>query len=365
MRTITLSILGLVAAAGAASAWPADAQRGAEVLRRENCLQCHSLRGQGGSAAPDLARRIGQGYTPASLASLVWNHGPTMWAAMSAKNIALPSVTQNDAEDLFAYLYSVRFFEKPGDAGRGKQVFEQKHCAECHSLKTPARGPGQPVANWKSLSDPIALVEAMWNHSSDMKTELAQRQKVWVALTGQELTDLTVYLQNLPSLAGATPELTLPDPATGKPLFDQNCAQCHKDSLALDRRFSNQTLLDVAAEMWNHIPRMIAAPVLSADEMRRIVAYAWERQYLGPSGNVAKGRKVFTEKRCASCHDDPGAKDARFSRGERVFTPLSMIPVVWAHGPRMLEEMKRKGVAWPHLTSEDVTNLAAFLNTRP
>ena len=365
MRTVAFMFTSLAAAAGPAFAWPADAQRGAEVLRRENCLECHSLKGQGGKGAPDLARRIGQGFTPSALASLVWNHGPTMWAAMPARNIALPRLTENDAEDLFAYLYSVRFFERPGDAARGKQVFEQKHCAECHSLRTPARGPGQPVANWKSLEDPVALVEAMWNHSSEMKTELAAHQKVWASLTGQELTDLTVYLQNLPSLAGATPELTLPDPASGKPLFDQNCAACHKDSLALDRHFSGQTLMDVAAEMWNHIPRMIAAPALSSEEMRRIVAFVWERQYLGPSGNAAKGRKAFVEKRCSSCHDEGGANQAKFARGERVFTPVSIIPVVWAHGPQMLVQMKQEGIRWPHLSADDVSNLAAYLNTHP
>lgn len=364
MRASCLLFVGWFTVAGNSFAWPADAQRGAEVLRRENCLQCHSLRGQGGSAAPDLARRIGQGYTPAALASLMWNHAPTMWAAMSARQIALPQLSGNDAEDLFAYLYSVRFFEKPGDAGRGKQVFEQKHCAECHSLKPPAKGPGRPVANWKDLSDPIALVEAMWNHSSDMKNELAQRQKVWVAMTGQELTDLTLYLQNLPSLAGATPELSIPEPASGKPLFDQNCGQCHKDSIALDRHFSDQTLMGVAAEMWNHIPRMIAAPMISAGDMRKIVAYTWERQYLGPSGSAARGRKTFVEKRCTSCHD-AGGDAAKPVRGENVLTPVSMIPVVWAHGPQMLDQMKQKGIAWPQLSAEDVANLTAYLNTRP
>jgi mono/diheme cytochrome c family protein len=365
MRRALLFVIGLLAAETAGLAWPADAQRGAEVLRRENCLQCHNLHGEGGTAAPDLARRVGRGYTPAVLASLMWDHAPRMWEAMSARKVALPQLKEGDAEDLFAYLYSVRLFERPGDAGRGKQVFEGKHCSECHSLKPPAKGPGNPVANWKGLTDPIALVEAMWNHSSDMKTELAQRKKVWVSLSGQELTDLTVYLQNLPSLNPAPPVLTMASPASGKPLFDQNCAQCHKDSLALDRQFSGQTLMDVAAEMWNHVPRMIAAPMLSSNDMRQIVAYAWERQYLGSAGNVGHGRKTFVEKRCSSCHDDPSSAAPKTLRGEQVFTPLSMVPVVWAHGPQMLELMKQKGIAWPQLTPEDLSNLVAYLNTRP
>jgi len=349
----------------ASGAWAADAERGAQVLQRENCLQCHGLRGEGGNTAPDLARRIAQNYTPAALASLMWNHAPNMWAAISAQKLPLPRVSDADAEDLFAYLYAVRFFERPGDAGRGKQIFAEKHCAECHSLSESGPGPGTPVPRWKSLSDPMALVQQMWNHSSAMKNELAQRKKVWVSLTGPELNDLTLYLQNLPSLRPNPPRLTLPDPASGKALFEANCSQCHKGSLALERWLSGLTLTDVAASMWDHVPRMLAVPLMGEGDMGKIVAYVWQRQYLGPSGNVARGRKTFEEKRCASCHEGTAVPAAKFVRGERVLTPVSMISVLWSHGPQMMEEMKKRGVAWPRLAPEDISNLIAYLNTRP
>src|SRR6516164_1771132 len=106
-----LTIVPAVLAAGA------DAARGAEVLRRENCLLCHSLRGEGGSVAPDLGRRLGQNYTPAALTSLMWNHAPAMWAEMAAQRIPRPQLNDADASDLFAYLYSVRFFDRTADAG--------------------------------------------------------------------------------------------------------------------------------------------------------------------------------------------------------------------------------------------------------
>jgi mono/diheme cytochrome c family protein len=353
-----------VAAAAVASAAGADAARGADVLRRENCLLCHTLRGEGGNIAPDLGRRLGQSFTPAALTSLMWNHAPNMWAQMAARRVPYPKLSEQDANDLFAFLYSVRFFDRAADSGRGKQLFTERHCSECHSLTEPSKGPGSAVSTWKSLSDPIALVQGMWNHSAAMKNALEKRKDLRVTLTGQELTDLTLYLQGA-SKNRTSASLTVPDPALGKPLFDANCAQCHKASLSLDRRLSNMTLNDVAAEMWNHVSRMLPIPMTDLEDMRKIVAYVWELQYLGTSGNGGRGRKVFVEKRCAVCHDDPSFSAAKFVRGERMLNPVSMIPVLMNHGPEMQEQMKQRGIAWPTLMPEDVSNLVAYLNTQP
>ncbi len=37
-----------------------DAHRGAELLRTQKCVSCHSIRGEGGTTAPDLGRMIGR-----------------------------------------------------------------------------------------------------------------------------------------------------------------------------------------------------------------------------------------------------------------------------------------------------------------
>ncbi|HEY4364273.1 MAG TPA: c-type cytochrome [Bryobacteraceae bacterium] len=363
MRNVYLLIAFLVLAPGGFGA-AANAERGAEVLHRENCLLCHSLRGEGGTSAPDLSRRIAQNYTPAALASLVWNHAPSMWAEIEAQKIPMPRLSQTDSEDLFAYLYSTRFFDHPGDAGRGKQLFADKHCAECHALMPPAKGPGNAVSTWKSLADPIMLVERMWNHSAAMRKEMSKRQ-LEVTLTGPELSDLTVYLQNFQPKSTTVSSFSIPDPASGKPLFEADCAQCHKGSLSLARTPAGKTLTDLAAGMWNHVPHMLTLPMVRPDDMSKIVSYLWEQQYLGPAGNASRGKKTFEEKRCASCHDDPGLAAAHFRRDSRVFTPLTMVTVVWAHGPQMQAQMKQRGVAWPRLSPEDVSNLVAYLNTRP
>ena len=43
------------------------------------------------------------------MASVMWNHAPAMWSAMEAKEVARPAIGDKQAEDLFAYLYSIRY----------------------------------------------------------------------------------------------------------------------------------------------------------------------------------------------------------------------------------------------------------------
>src|SRR5438477_11553494 len=104
---------GCVLAAGVI---PGDARRGAELFQTEQCVQCHSLNGRGGTMAPDLAKRIDRDYSPAVMASLMWNHVPDMWAAMTKQGIVKRAMPAEAAADLFAYFVSARYFEKPGDA---------------------------------------------------------------------------------------------------------------------------------------------------------------------------------------------------------------------------------------------------------
>ena len=124
-----------VVAAGALAAWgapaanivPGDARRGEQLFKSEQCVLCHSFKGVGGTTAPDLSSHIDRDYTPAVMASLMWNHAPDMWAGMKKRGIVKAEMSQESAADLFAYFVSARYFERPGDAGRGKLAFNAKH----------------------------------------------------------------------------------------------------------------------------------------------------------------------------------------------------------------------------------------------
>src|SRR6202050_4899223 len=145
---------------------PGDSGRGARLFESERCVECHSVNGKGGKMALDLSAHVDRGFTPALLASAMWNHAPIMWAAMEGARIERPKPSPEDAAALFAYLYSTRFFDKPGDAARGKEAFAARHCAECHGI-TESRAEGAPpVVKWESLGQPVVLVQQMWDHSS-------------------------------------------------------------------------------------------------------------------------------------------------------------------------------------------------------
>ncbi len=40
-----------------------------------------------------------------------------------------------------------------------------------------------------------------------------------------------------------------------------------------------------------------------------------------------------------------------------------MVAALWVHGPRRLEEMTRRKLAWPRFTDEQMSDLIAYLNT--
>jgi mono/diheme cytochrome c family protein len=349
----------------AANIIPGDARRGEQLFDNEQCIQCHRVKGQGGTLAPDLSRRIDRDFTPTVMASLMWNHAPQMWAAMKAHNISKPALSSEAAADLFAYFVSARYFEKPGDAARGKQAFTARHCAECHGITTSNAAGAPPVAKWESLADPVILAQQMWNHGAKMREAFAQKKLSWAPLTAQELTDMLVYLQNLPETKSLAQNFQFPPSDSGEALFQsKGCAGCHVGKLALESRLRNQTLTEIVVDMWNHQPSMKNPPPnLSQEEMRQILAYVWARQYFRGDGNVDRGKKVFAEKNCANCHNDASSGAPKLGKGKDGYSDITMVSALWGHGPRMLDLMTQRNLPWPRFTTQQMADLIAYLNS--
>jgi mono/diheme cytochrome c family protein len=376
MRKMSLIVAFAIGCAGLkAKLIPGDAKRGAESFRAQRCINCHAIRGEGGGSGPDLGLIIGRDYTPSWLASIMWNHAPAMWAAMEQQGLPRPRMTEEQAADLFAYFHSIRFFERPGDAGRGKQVFLSKRCADCHGISSTLVGGAPAVATWQSLAAPLALAQQMWNHAGKMREVMTARGIRWPTLASQEMSDLLVYLQNLPATRGRVGQFALGAVGEGETLLKtKGCVNCHQGKLALESRSAGNKMTDWAASMWNHAPRMWAynsktgqkPPQLEQDEMRQIVAYLWYVQLFAEPGSSARGRRVFEGKNCGLCHNDPssGAPDLKKTLAGRSdpLRPFSMASVLWQHGPAMLERMKAKKLAWPRFSRPEMVNLMAYLN---
>ena len=364
LRSLAIVAVLVTAAAESAVIPGADSARGQRIFSDQSCIQCHSINGEGAKIGPDLGKRIDRNYTPAMLVSFMWNHAPTMWAAMEARRIERPALDEQAAADLFAYFYSARFFDKLGDAGRGKQAFASNHCASCHGIADAKAGAPKPVAQWQSLGSPIDLAEAMWNHAANMRQEFAKQRIRWPDLTSRDLSDILVYVRNLRETQHVTARLETAGAEGGEALFQsKGCAGCHVGKLELRPRLRGKTLSDIAVEMWNHAPKMAQPPPkLERDDMRRIVSYLWAEQLLTQSGNPAHGKQVFSGKSCAACHNDPASGAPNLSGRKAGFSAVSMVATLWRHGPQMLERMKEKNIAWPRFTADQMSDLIAYLN---
>ena len=217
------------------------------------------------------------------------------------------------------------------------------------------------MSQWRELTDPVALVGAMWLHSPQMRSELAAQKKSWPELSGQDLADLQVYLRH--SAPGGQSEagaFQISAPAGGEQLFAaKGCAKCHGEQ---GRKISRSTLTGTAAAMWNHARILrYQAPQVNPQEMRGLVSYTWARPYFEPTGSVQRGRQVFTAKKCSTCHEGGGGPDLHARAGD--FNGISMISSLWRHGPSMLGRMTEQKMPWPIFRPGEMSDLLAFLNT--
>ena len=355
----------------------ADSTRGAEVFELQGCSQCHALNGVGQNtslrAGPDLGRVADRGFTPAALAATMWNHAPAMWVESKLRSVARPAMDEQQAADLFAFFYSLRFFEQPGDAGRGKSLFASKKCAECHGIDEPLSSGSaiKPVTEWNAATDPLELVETMWNHSTAMREEMARRKISLPQLTGQDLADLLVYTRRAGKARPAFRPVFQPTAAdAGKVLFEsKHCVSCHgplTHFLSIDLR--DETLTDIAADMWNHgLDMSLRNTSFAPGEMRQIADYIWFSRAVEGVGEVGRGAQVFTAKKCTVCHDDPASGApalAGLTANGKYFSGATMVSSLTRHGPAMLDKMREKHLTWPHFSAEEMSSLIAYLNTR-
>lgn len=240
-----------------------------------------------------------------------------------------------------------------------------KHCLQCHGITRSNANGAPPVSKWESLADPIVLVQQMWNHGAGMRQAYAERKVRWSPLTAQELTDILVYLQNLPENRELATAFQFPPSESGETLFhSKGCVECHQGRLALEQRLRNLSLTGIAVAMWNHQAKMKQPPPnLSQEEMRQILGYLWTRQYFGAQGDGGRGKKYFSEKSCANCHDDPTSGAPQLGKRAEGYSDIAMVSVLWRHGPAMLERMKQRGISWPRFTAEQMADLIAYLSS--
>lgn len=384
-----LATVVLLAALAAEGATPAAAQlvdrpgqspvAGARVFGAKGCNKCHAINGLGGTVGPDL----GKTTRPRSLYDLgaaMWNHLPAMLERMEQLGIQRPRLGADEVGDLIAFLFTVDYFDPPGDPHAGEPLFVDKGCVLCHQVGGVGGVIGPNLDAVASLGSPIAVAAAMWNHGPAMSQAMGARGVPRPAFSDRELIDLVAFLKSAAPVSMEAPVQAVPGSADeGRRLFAlKRCVECHGEpgqggrvGPDLAERTRGLSLTQFAAAMWNKQPAMaramaargIPAPQVSAGEMADLVAYLYSVRYLGGRGDVARGRALVTRKGCTACHALAGAggrSAADLSRVRRLDSAAAVIAALWNHGLVMRDRGERRGVSWPRLTPEEMADLVAF-----
>jgi cytochrome c2 len=173
---------------------PPNPDAGRRLFAAKGCAHCHGAAGSGSASGPDL-RAATQRLQVSEIAGRLWNHSAQMAAAMRARSILFPRFQGTEMADVIAYLYYLRFYETGGNTSAGELVFTRKGCATCHAEGGQAIGPA--LAGSVAARTPLALATAMWNHAPAMYDRTRMERVEWPRFEGEEMRDLSAYLQQL------------------------------------------------------------------------------------------------------------------------------------------------------------------------
>ncbi len=357
---------------------PGDPKAGMQIFFDKGCARCHAVLGEGGRTAPDLARAPVGHLSASELVAAMWNHAPGMWEKMRLERVPQPRFAPAEMMNLFAFLYSVRSLDEPGDAERGRKLLDEKHCLACHAIAGQGGRGGPDLARWAPYRNPVSWVQAMWNHGLTMQSMMAGRGLSWPEFRDGDMADLIACIRSLAMNPKPRPELRQANASAGRQVFQaKGCAQCHAIRGAGGARAPDlgaqpfpRTLGQFAGLMWNHAPAMwtsmqarrVAPPRFSNQEMADLIAYLFTERYFERAGSPGHGGRIFAEKGCGSCHESRASGAPDLVRWRGAASPVPVAAALWNHGPLMLERMQKQHIAWPRFAGGEMSDLMEFLN---
>jgi len=358
-----------------------DPLAGSRVFGAKGCVKCHSINGVGGKVGPDLARSL----RPRSfydVATAMWNHLPRMADRMTQLGITRPQLTSQEAGDLVGFLYTLNYFDPPGNVAAGRQLFSEKKCIICHQVGGTGGVVGPNLDSLKQFASPIYVASAMWNHGPAMADAMKAKGVERPRFTAQELRDLIAFLAPATGGAPEGPLYVLPGrPQLGRELFvEKKCVRCHSvsgvggtlgpDLVALGVRRSP---VEFAATIWNKAPAMMAAmetrgiavPQLRPEEMADLVAYLYSVRYFASGGSVPKGWVVASNKGCLQCHGVSGERGkpaSDLTRAKGLDSSAAVLAALWNHTVVTARVAGQK-LEWPMLKADEMADLVTLLES--
>jgi mono/diheme cytochrome c family protein len=175
------------------------------------------------------------------------------------------------------------------------------------------------------------------------------------------------------------------DSARGEGLFTSlACVQCHSvngkgasiapDLGKLSDRSFNPSML--ASTMWNHAPAMwasmrtlgIALPDLNEQGAADLFAFFYTARFFERPADAGRGKRAFTEKHCADCHgvsrsNTPEAKP--IIEWQSAGSPIDLVTAMWNHAATMRQELSKRKISWPELSSQDLADILLYVRSTP
>lgn len=175
---------------------PGRPESGRQLFTDKQCVECHSVKGQGGQVGPDLGARE-QPWSLFQFAAAMWNKAPAMLEVMQARGMAVPQLRPEEMVDLVAYLAAVGYFAAPGDPQQGQELLTQKGCLGCHALSGQGGARASDLSKARGLDSPTTVLAALWNHLDVVEPGSVARQTAWPQVSAPEMADLMAFLQRL------------------------------------------------------------------------------------------------------------------------------------------------------------------------
>lgn len=174
------------------------------------------------------------------------------------------------------------------------------------------------------------------------------------------------------------------NPEAGRRVYaEKGCGRCHAingigPSIGPDLgRAPRQqaTITQMAGILWNHAPAMqkvakeqgIRWVPFQGSEMRDLIAYLTFLHILDQPGDPQRGRTLFYEKHCSTCHalgGRGGGIGPDLTRGRRYGSPILWAQVMWQHAAEMETKMDQMGLAWPKFEGNEMVDLIAFIQSQ-
>ena len=358
---------------------------GQRIFQGKLCSTCHRAAGdpQGERSAPDLVRDRSW-RNVMQLAGNAWNHAPTMMVQMQTRGIERPVLSPEDMGKLVAYLFYLNFLDDRGDAARGRALFEQRSCSGCHQMGGHGGTVGPRLDELKTYASSIFIAQALWNHGPQMAAKMADQRLDRPRFEKDDVAHIVAFIRGdvNPAAARALAFADVGNPRAGKTLFRaKGCIKCHAidgsggtEGPDLGTRSRMGSISEMAGALWNHGPVMwqrmktlgVPFPSLSDRDMADVLSYLYFVEYMGSTGNPAKGREIFRSKSCSRCHiaDGEGTRvGPDLVSSPTLESPLPWTAAMWNHAPAVEKALRAAQVPWPHFEDDEMSNLVAFLRS--